>query len=317
MDGCDGFGDGDFGGLVGFDGDGFDGIDSVDLLDGAEHGHAPGDHCQGPEPVKGVSVSEDGDLLVVRVIHNSDADLKMIFEEIAARLGLMQVPSILVGQKLLSLTTEHKILHSMSWSGASKGSMPRGYIPGMSGCTTMFRAYFQIPKREWGPFSTPVYDKEAGVYLDVSGMTWSYRETRDCESQFVVRVVPFKTLDHVSRQWCVRTTSVCAHRKRAGKLSQAVSQMLGWHQPSAQSVKNRNTLTAPAQPVVTLASESAAARPVSSGADLLSALGHEQVRAAACVAGLSGPPDTFAAGAATGEMVMVSVVLPRRPAVNA
>jgi len=300
MDACDGLDAGGHGcgGLDGFDGPGFDGIDTIDLLNGAEHTGVNGERHD--PRYAGFGVSEDGDTVAVRILNHRSVSLFDIFRSAAESVGLLKVASILVGQRGFEPERKHAILPTLAAVGG-KGSMPRGYADGMTGTTTMFRQYFQIPKREWGWLSGPAYDKEAGAYLDVSGMTWDY-ERSACESQLLVRVVALSSLGR--GVWGTKTTKVEAHRKAARKVGSEVSGKLSHFaaSPAVAPVRRRE------QP-----------RPVPNGASLLSALvGSPQYGAmqtlTASVPAL--PSDESLHATAEGiEMVNLRMRLPRRVAV--
>ncbi len=297
LDGFDAVGHG-FAGLVGFDGPGFDGIDTIDLLNGAEHTGVTGDRHE--TRFAGFGVSEDGDTIAVRMLNHRSVSLFDILRSAVESAGLMKVASILVGQRGFEPERKHEILPTLAAVGG-KGSMPRGYTDGAHGTTTMFRQYFQIPKREWGWFSGPEYDKEAGAYLDVSGMTWDYRRSAQ-ESQLLVRVVALSSL--ARGVWGTKTNKVEAHRKAARKVGSEVSGKLSHFaaSPAVAPVRRRE------QP-----------RPVPNGASLLSALvGSPQYGAmqtlTASVPAL--PSDESLHATAEGiEMVNLRMRLPRRVAV--
>jgi len=317
----------DCGGLDGFDGPDHDGIDSIDLLNGAEHGHATGEHCQGPESLRnGVGVSDDGDTFVMRVLNHGNAPLFELFSNAVDRVGLLRVASILVGQKALFNVTSPSLLHTASWNaGAKKGSMPRGYADGMTGSTIMFRHFFQIPKREWGFLSKPEYDKDAGVYLDVSGMTWRYDQTGGYESQLVLRVVPVKQYDKCSGLWCTHDRKVEALRKAARNVGEMVHTLLVGVRSTARPAEVRSARPAP---------QVVARRPApvvdgirqlvfSGGSDLLSALVASPKYGAAHTIASAIPPlaqEPRQPGAPTHEgieMVTMRLSLPRREALTA
>lgn len=321
MDGCDGF-DGvdsvDCGGLDGFDGPGHDAIDTIDLLNGAEHASGAG-ASQVPTAPGGVGISDDGDMVVVHVMNHGDAPLFEVFSAAANDVGLMRVASILVGQKALEVQRSFSILPTSAWSGAAKGKMPRGYVDGACGSTTMFRQYFQIPKREWGFFSTPVYDKEASVYLDVSGMSWHYRDFGDYESQLIVRVVPMTQLDARSKCWCIKPAPVSAHRKAAHKVGKAVHTRLGCYRPSARAVEARGGIVSAPAVVAAPAPRREPRRAVAAvlgGVDLLTALRQSPQFGVMHTLTAGIPPqstESHAHATAEGvEMVNLRLALPRR-----
>lgn len=308
MDACDGLDAGchGCGGLDGFDGPGFDGIDTIDLLNGAEHTGVNGDR-QDPR-FAGIGVSEDGDTIAVRILNHRSVSLLDIFRNAAEIVGLLKVAPILVGQRALDLQTKRAILPTLAAVGG-EGSMPRGYADGMTGSTTMFRQYFQVPKREWGWLSSPVYDKEASAYLDVSGMTWNY-ETSACESQLLVRVVAMSSL--ANGVWGTKTDKVEAHRKAARKVGSEVHGKLNHFAVSPAVVRG-------AAPRVVAPVRRDAPRAAFPGADLLSALVRSPQYGAmqtltASVPSL--PPEESLHATPEGiEMVNLRLRLPRRAAV--
>jgi hypothetical protein len=297
MDACDGMDAGglDCGGLDGFDGPDFDGIDTIDLLNGAEHAGVNADRIN--QRLTGFGVSEVGDTVAVRILNHRSVSLFDIFRSAAESVGLLKVASILVGQRGFEPERKRAILPTLAAVGG-QGSMPRGYADGVTGTTTMFRQYFQIPKREWGWLSEPAYDKEAGAYLDVSGMTWDY-ERSACESQLLVRVVALSSLGR--GVWGTKTDKVEAHRKAARKVGSEVNGKLS------------HFAVSPAMAPVRRRQES---RPVNTGAGLLAALvGSPQFGAmqtlTASVPAL--PTDESRHATAEGiEMVNLRMRLPRR-----
>jgi hypothetical protein len=310
MDGCDGHDGVGCGGLDGFDGPGFDGIDTIDLLNGAEHASAPGD-AQGAESVfNGVGVSADGDTIAVRVSNHRLVSLFDVFRDAAESVGLLKVASILVGQKGFEPKKSYSILHNLSAIGAKTGSMPNGYNECETGSTTMFRQYFQIPRRDWGWLSTPTYDKDASVYLDISGMTWNF-ETAACESQLLVRVVPLQSL--CQGVWGIKPDRVDAHRKAARKVGDSVHGVLNrYAQPSRAAVAART----PAPRAVAPARQAEPFRmPSLGGADLLSALRRSPQFGAmhTLTAGLQSPLSESQVATPEGvEMVTLRMAMPRR-----
>jgi hypothetical protein len=306
-DGLDGLGIGhmDISGLCGFDSPGWDGIDTIDLLEGGAR-KVQVDEDVHLEPKDGVFVTDEGKLFAVRVTRHGEADVRSIVFAAAERVGLMKVAPILVGQTSLDVTA-YKILPVNAWTGATKGDMPSGYRPGTMGRTVMFRHFFQIPKREWGAFSTPIKDKEAGVYVDIAAMTWTMNDRS--QTQIFVRVVPMTTLDARNGLWCHRTTKVDAHRKVAEALSRSVHLSISYHAPTVVAHK-------PATRPVAPRAEQVVAKPRLGGVDLWSAL-MASPRLAAVHATVPGIPSGEPSGPYTGpvlesEMVTVKVALPRR-----
>lgn len=328
MDGCghgglDGLdmGHGSVAGLCGFGHPGWDGsMHSIDLLEGGSRRLSLDDNVQ-VQPESGVGVSDDGNLFAVRVLRHGDADLQSILKDAAESAGLLKLAPILVGQKELN-KTDRSILPVNACLGATKGEMPTGYTAGMTGSTVMFRLFYQIPKRAWGPFSTPVRDKDAGVYLDISGMTWTMNDgTGDSQTQLLVRVVPLTILDSKSKQWCQCRTNVEAHRKVGQKLSQTVFAIVSHHAPHDEKLErlcrmSTGTSARKATPAPAPRTERAEPRPALTGVDLWSALvGSPQLQAVHSFA--SGIPSADSAMPHTGpvlesETVTVRVALPRR-----
>lgn len=308
MDACDGLDAGGHGcgGLDGFDGPGFDGIDTIDLLNGAEHTGVNGERHD--PRFAGIGVSEDGDTIAVRILNHRSVSLFDIFRAAAEHVGLLKVASILVGQRGLDPQTSHTILPTLAAVGG-QGSMPRGYTDGMTGTTTMFRQYFQIPKREWGWLSTPVYDKEASAYLDISGMTWDYQRSA-CESQLLVRVVAMSSLGH--GVWGTKTDKVEAHRKAARKVGSQVHGKLTHFAVSPAVVRD-------AAPRAVAPVRREAPRSIFPGADLLSALVQSPQYGAMQTLTASVPPlppeESLHATPEGIEMVNLRLRLPRRVAV--
>jgi hypothetical protein len=240
MTGCADVTDGS-GGFGGFDGHGgfghglcggFDGhgLDAMDFLSGPER-HAR--QSLKDLDFRGIFVSPDGDICAAHVLGHREVSLHSVFMKAAEDAGLLKVPPILVGQRALIDQRSCSILPTNAWSGAEEGVLPPGCAEGMRGSTVMFRYYFQIPKREWGVFSNPVYDSEAGAYLDVSGMTWDY-DIGDSESQLFVRVMPMaRHNDH-------RTVAkVDAHRQAALKVVKRVHELLSLLSPPPEEVEAR------------------------------------------------------------------------------
>ncbi len=226
--GHDGFGGYGFG-EYGF---GEHGLAAMDFLSGPESTES-GEHCQGLN-FNGIFVSPDGEIFATHVLGHRSFLLETLIMNVAEHVGLKKVPSILVGQQVLVAQRSSSILPTDAWSGAKDGAMPRGYACGMTGSTLMFRYYFQIPKREWF-FSDPVYDKDAGAYLDVSCMNWDY-SIGDSESQLIVRVVPMARFNDPRQM-----DKIDAHRKAALAVVTRVHDVLISLAPSAQVVEARRS----------------------------------------------------------------------------
>ncbi len=332
MDGCDGhggldgldMGHGSVAGLCGFSDHGWDGsMHSIDLLEGGSRRQSV-DASVRAEPQSGVAALEEGNLYAVRVVRHGDADLQGILKEAAERAGLLKVAPILVGQKELN-ETAYSILPVNACLGAKKGDMPVGYSAGMTGKTVMFRLFYQIPKRAWGIFSAPVRDKDAGVYLDISGMTWTMNDgSGDSQTQLLIRVVPMTVLDSRSKQWCQCTTNVQAHRKVGQALSLTMYRIVSHHAPadakadrlSRMSAGGKTVTPRPAAPAPRAEVAQPRPRRPLAGVDLWSALvGSPQLNAVhAASAGIpsSGYSMPYTEPVLESETVTVRVALPRR-----
>lgn len=136
-----------------------------------------------------------------------------ILRMVAARHGLVDIT---LGAKDLNpedKVHENTLKDTTPFDGKDHNSkMPSGWYPGAKGYTRTFQQYWQIPKKRW-PWSTPAADLEDKTYLVMSGATWHFAQTGDCETRLAVSVysLPYSR----SGIWKERTELIAAHLERA------------------------------------------------------------------------------------------------------
>lgn len=302
-------------------GDHCGGIDTIDLL-GLTHDHVRDDGLTDVDDGTGVLVSVDENSYATRVDSHGMAKLKDLLLETVTRFGLIKLQAHLVCGRVLDHSVPiPRILPVNAWTGSNKaGRMPSGYRPGMKGSTTLFRLYFQMPKREWGEFSTPERDREAGGHFEIGGMTWWYDSVGDYESQLICRFHPRELLS-VSKQWGVRKVKVSQCRTAAHNVVKTVRTRLSNFAPNKDAAEARRLINEPPTPTVREVPQIRLdvvppPRPRASGTDLLSALLPMPVMATVVPTGVdpyAAQVQSFVTQPAVGEnLVVVKVSLPAR-----
>lgn len=173
-------------GLHGCDyGFGIGGIDFCSIMSAVELAAAP----DASAPMSALHGSDDGMTFGGHVLLHRHLDTKSVFKEIAASMGLCEMPPHWVSVPALD-KEEHKLLPLTAWSrNAAPGAMPKGFYSGATGSTLLFRRHWQLGKKAM-PWSTPRWDRTILARIDMVCISWLYRETGDCETMFQLRVVP-------------------------------------------------------------------------------------------------------------------------------
>lgn len=221
--------DGDYGG-VDFDGDGFDGVSLGNAML----------HESGWDTSWQSKTADDKRAFILHVGPHGDVDTKKLVGEVAAKAGFIRLhPKRVSGTPIDSC--ESYLLPLTAWSkSAPAGSMPSGHYRNATGTTTIWREFFQVGVRDW-PWSAPRFDKEAMVHVEISCITWFFRETGDYETRLLFRVVPWVFMCQVSGESGFRKKPLDAHIRAAKR---ACDLMLGELKatkphPAAQQLRRR------------------------------------------------------------------------------
>lgn len=265
--GCD-LGDGgpdlDFDGVgfAGADGDGvscfdvssysFDGGD-VDTTAAEALGESAGDMSSMDYSV---TDSEDGNPLLRRfsvdtselatmaahVVGHCPFNMQSRLDGFAKANGLVRMPWILVGGRDVNQVHD-KLLPLSTWDPRlTRGKMSAGWYQGATGTTTVWRRYYCVGKRtqSWNPFSPLTYDRDGKTYIVVTGITWEFEETGDCESHVMVKVGTLLQYDRGSNCYFAQKQPLAKHNQQAHVLRASIYRELRQAHPSDVMIQKRS-----------------------------------------------------------------------------
>lgn len=200
-----------------------------------------GNATQNISPWNGVPDAEKN-IFRVHVVPHGPIDTCLTFAGIASAMGFVKVSPPLVDMQARGLKrTEQTLLPLTAWNPAVKPeARPAGYFEGATGETVLWREFWQVGFKPW-PWSTPIYDKNAMVHLEVVSITWFYREAGDHETLFAIRVIPRTWIDPVSGASGFREQPLTVHRTAAGKAVKALFAAVGKAElhPASQLLRSR------------------------------------------------------------------------------
>lgn len=197
------------------------GCAAVHSFDGV-HDATWGNATQNISPWNGVAQA-DKNVFFVHVVPHGPIDTMATFAGIAAKMGLVKVSPPLVDAQAKGLKrTEQTLLPLTAWNPAVKPeARSAGYFNGATGFTVLWREFWQVGFKQYF-WSTPIYDKNAMVHLEVVACSWFYREAGDYETLFAIRVVPRTYIDPVSGASGFREQPLSVHRAAADKAVKAL-----------------------------------------------------------------------------------------------
>jgi len=129
--------------------------------------------------------------------------------------------------------------------------VPAGYYPNAHGWTRVWKQYWQVKHKEpskWfidnGPKHNPNwrFDRFCNTILEITCVTWYYREACDYETRFHIRVMSMPYLDPYDKQWGYLKEPFQKYQKAARKLSELMLHRLKAAPPHPIAVKNRGEI---------------------------------------------------------------------------
>lgn len=184
-------------GLCGGDYDFFDGdvcsYDFGDSFDSADYGDCVSSNdSKGPARFARVGFDEQAGTYAVHIVGHGKPDFLGWLENFTGSTDLVRVPWIRTGGR--DLKRQYKELMPLStWSSkAGKDSMGAGHYGGATGTTDVLRQYYCVGVKSfaltpWG--GQPQWDRNAKAFIEVTAVTWRYREAGDYESRILIRVI--------------------------------------------------------------------------------------------------------------------------------
>ncbi|MBI1270491.1 hypothetical protein GC174_08665 [bacterium] len=137
-------------------------------------------------------------------------DAAAIFKQVATATGMLNIGSKTPGLSTKQIDTVYDEL--LAWDRITPSrkppkaaDMPGGYLPGMTGKTRVFRQYWGVCKyyllpalirRELAPPT-----RHDQIKIEVNIITWSYQQTQDHETRFILRLVPTKSWSRTKQQY--------------------------------------------------------------------------------------------------------------------
>lgn len=220
---------------------------------------------QGKVDVNVPTQSEEGEAIrgyISHISRHGRIDILSSLRAIAARYDLIQIdgrrPGLDVSNRLFydildfdAWTHAQELTEGRPYDAATHGQRahPNGWYPGATGNTSLIREYWQVGKRK-RLFGQPEFDDQAGTYLEVSVINWTFIESGDFETKLEVRVISAPEWD--GNVWGYRGTPFLTHQRVAIKAFTAMMNLLIETKPDAAGVALRAAVDAkyPQQPWV-------------------------------------------------------------------
>lgn len=188
---------------------------------------------QGVRRVRMPGVAGAGRTYQALIYPHGNCDVAQVVKSMGPCVGLVDI-----GRRKPDVRPEdtmHEILKDTTpFDGKDRNSsMPSGWYPGAKGFTRTFQQYYQLPTRA-SFWKAADVDLSTNTYLVVSGATWYYSETGDCETRVAVSVasLPYS----VSGIWKERSDLIASHLTVAKSLADAVFLRVKQSPPSEYSV---------------------------------------------------------------------------------
>lgn len=203
------------------------------------------------------TVNTDGEAIrgyISHISRHGRIDILSNLRAIAARHDLIQIdgrrPGLDVSNRLF-----YEILDFDAWAHAQEltegrpydaathgqRAHPNGWYPGATGSTSLIREYWQVGKRKRA-FAKPEFDDQAGTYLEVSVITWTFIESGDFETKLEVRVISAPEWD--GAVWGYRGKPFLVHQRVAITAYTAMMNLLVQTKPDAAAVVLRAAVDA-------------------------------------------------------------------------
>lgn len=197
------------------------------------------------------TTNADGEAIrgyISHISRHGRIDILSAFHQIARRYDLIQIdgrrPGLDISNRLF-----YDILDFDAWQHAQEltegrpydaatfgaRAKPNGWYPGATGNTSLVREFWQVGKRT-RMFGQPEFDSQAGTYLEVSVITWSYIESGDFETKLEVRVISAPEWSEREGQWGYRSEPFENHQRVAIKAYTAMMELLIRTKPDAAAV---------------------------------------------------------------------------------
>jgi hypothetical protein len=214
------------------------------------HGHHSGGlsssgdgHDGGRRPTRRGLVVGDKSLTIDFEFHRA-CDLKLRFKELARGEGLIPIDTfcpILCSEDAV----KRIIVDNSPWEPPDDEKvMPNGWYPNANGWTRQWREFWQIGKRRnLLKFYEPLtYNPRERTYLDVSCVTWYFRETGDMQSRFIIdlKVHPMWVCE--LERWVYDGPSFDRTMDRAKVIANGILRFLQEHPASPESNQARERI---------------------------------------------------------------------------
>ena len=136
----------------------------------------------------------------------------------------------------------------------SRKKVPAGYYPNATGYTRIWKQYWQVkhPDPTWweklfiqyGPKHNPNwrFDRFCNTILEVTCVTWYFREACDYETRFHVRVISLPYLDPHDKRWGYLKEPFAKYQLAAKQLCEQVLRRLKACPPHPIAVQNRGEI---------------------------------------------------------------------------
>jgi hypothetical protein len=202
----------------------------------------------------------------VHVVGHSYVDVRAAFERFAHDLGLVRIPWIRVGGRDLSQEYD-KLIPKPTGRADQK---PDGWYRGATGTTEMTRRYYCIGVREFPLVGKLIYDRSTKVFVEVTCYTWRYRETGDCESLVVMKVISLPSYCPQAHCYIFQTNPLIALNGRIEEVKKSLFRLLKLANPGERCAERRRKALEGNLPSVTdsvvRTTSDAAERPYGQGA---------------------------------------------------
>lgn len=188
-------------------------------------------------------------------IHVTNHGLIMLnseFKEIAEKAGCVRIdtvtPNFYASDEMLPELADWN-----TWKPPfTRRRVPAGFYPNATGTTRVWKQYWQVKHKDgggWlledhGPKHNPKwrFDRFCNTVLEVTCVTWYYREACDYETRFSIRVMSTPYLDPHDKQWGYLKEPFERHQKMARSLAELMLHRLKACPPHPVAVKNRGEI---------------------------------------------------------------------------
>lgn len=205
------------------------------------------------EAVKRIADDPGRRLYGIHVTNHGQIVIDQEFGRIAKELGCVRIDQV-TPNFFASSETLTELADWNNWRAPfTRHRVPAGFYPNATGTTRIWKQYWQVAHKkhpwdwlfeDYGPKHNPnwAFDAKCNTILEVTGVTWFYREACDFETRFHIKVVSLPYLDPYDKRWGILLDPFRKYQKAARQLAEAMLRRLKAAPPETAAIQRRGEI---------------------------------------------------------------------------